>query len=155
MRVPETLGLRFHAGAPALVAAILAGAACTAPPPPPPPRPVVAAVARKVGSWQGTGNTMVGFISDTGRFRIHWEARDEHPPERGAFRLTVRSGVSGRPLEVVVDHRGEGRGTTVFEDDPRIYDLAVESTDAHWSFAVEELMAVYGDQSSPQPPKHP
>lgn len=83
--------------------------------------------------------TLGDVMSDSGRFRITWTTRNEDPPGSGTFRLTVRSAVSGRPLEVVADHRGEGGGTVDFEDGPRIYDFIVDSTNVDWSFVVEEV----------------
>ena len=91
---------------------------------------------------------MIGFVSDSGHFRIRWQTRDEHPPNGGMFRLTVRSGVSGRPIQVVADHRGEGSGSADFHDDPRIYDFAVDSVNVNWSFTVEELVVVPADEPS-------
>jgi hypothetical protein len=96
-------------------------------------------VWRRVGAWQGTGTQTLGDVnSETGRFRITWEARDERPAGAGTFRLTVRSAISGRNLEVVVDHRGVGSGVATFADGPRIYDFIVDSSNVAWSFTVEE-----------------
>lgn len=97
---------------------------------------------RPAGSWQGTGSRTIGFVSESGRFRITWEARDEHPPAKGSFRLTVHSAVSGRPIEVVADQQGEGRGTADIADDPRPYNFMVESAGAEWSFSVEEIRVI-------------
>jgi hypothetical protein len=111
-----------------------------------PSRQVVTA-SRPVGSWQGTGNKTIGDVpSDTGRFRISWEAKNERSSGNGIFRLTVRSAVSGRPLQVVVDHRGEGHGRADFQDGPRIYDFLVDSTGIEWSFSVEEIFEAYAKE---------
>ncbi len=117
--------------------------------PPAPPRELVT-VARPAGSWEGSGNSTIGFVSDTGRFRIHWQTRDESSTGGGMFRLTVHSAVSGRPLEVVVDHRGEGSGQTDFADDPRPYNFMVESTNLEWSFSVDAISVV---EATPPPAK--
>jgi hypothetical protein len=98
---------------------------------------------RRIGAWEGRGNRTIGFGSDSGRFRIRWQTGDESPPDTGRFRLTVHSAVSGRPLQVVADHRGEGSGSANFEDDPREYNIMVESANVRWSVAVDELVAAY------------
>lgn len=136
----------------ALLSATLLSPACTSSSGPPPRQLVT--VARPVGSWQGKGNKSVGIVSESGRFRIRWEARDENPRNSGTFRLTVRSGVSGRAIQVVADHRGEGSGSTDFEDDPRIYDFTVDSANVNWAFTVEELVMVYADESSSSSPRN-
>lgn len=106
----------------------------------PAPRQVVT-VHRSEGPWQGSGNRTIGFVSDSGRFQVTWETRTEHAAG-GTFRLTVHSAVSGRPIQVLVDHRGEGRGTASFADDPRPYNFMVESANIEWSFSVEEAVTV-------------
>ena len=128
------------------------GSACSRPAVPPSAQLVT--TTRPGGSWQGTGNRTIGFISESGRFRISWETRGENPPGSGTFRLTVRSAVSGRTIQVAADHRGAGRGTAEVADDPRPYDFAVDSTNLEWSFSVEEVVAVpAGTPASPSPPR--
>jgi len=105
------------------------------------PRSQSVAVTRLAGSWQGTGNRTIDLVSDSGRFHITWEARNEHPPNTGRFRLTVHSAVSGRPIQVVADHRGEGSGSADFADDPRVYNFVVDSTNVEWAFSVNEIIA--------------
>ena len=102
----------------------------------------VVTVTRSAGRWQGTGNQTIGFVSDSGRFEVSWETRNERPAGAGTFRLTVHSAVSGRPLQLLVDHRGEGRGRAAFADDPRPYNFMVESAGVEWAFWVEETLAV-------------
>jgi len=96
-------------------------------------------VARPAGSWEGTGNATIGFVSDTGRFRIHWQTRRESASGGGSFRITVHSAVSGRPLHVAVDHQGEGSGQADFADDPRPYNFMVESANLDWAFSVDAI----------------
>jgi hypothetical protein len=107
----------------------------------PPPRQVVT-VNRPAGTWQGTGNRTIGFISESGRFDVTWETRNERPAGTGTFRLTVHSAVSGRPIQVLADQRGEGRGRASVADDPRPYNFMVESANIEWSFSVEETVGV-------------
>lgn len=42
-------------------------------------------------------------------------------------------------MQIVADHHGDGSGSIDFRDDPRLYDLVVDSADADWSITVEEL----------------
>ena len=96
-------------------------------------------VTRQVGSWQGRGTTTVGDVnSDTGRLRITWKTTNESPAGAGRFKLTLRSGVSGRTIAVVADHTGVGTGTMETDEGPRTYDFLVESANVDWSFQVEE-----------------
>jgi hypothetical protein len=101
-------------------------------------QPIVA-VTRQVGSWQGHGSTTVGDVnSETGRLRIIWQTTNESPAGTGHFKLTLRSGVSGRTIAIVADHRGVGAGTLDTDEGPRTYDFLVDSANVDWSFRVEE-----------------
>jgi hypothetical protein len=94
--------------------------------------------ARLAGAWEGTGNQTIGFVSETGVFRISWRTRDGQGAGGGAFRLTLRSAISGRPIRVIADQAGAGGGTVDFVDDPRLYEFLVDSTNVEWSIRVEE-----------------
>jgi len=50
--------------------------------------------------------------------------------------------VSGRPLQVAVDHRGPGHDTAYVNDDPRLYHLVIDSANLDWTIAVEEAVVV-------------
>ena len=105
-------------------------------------------VTRPVGSWKGRGTATVGDIpSETGRFRIVWETSNESPAGAGTFKLTMRSAISGRPLQLVVDHKGVGTGTAEYDEGPRTYDFLVESANVDWSFRVEETTGAYANGS--------
>lgn len=106
------------------------------------------AVTRLAGTWQGRGSSTIGFVSDSGQFRISWETRNEQPPGSGTFRLTVHSAVSGRAMQVLAEQRGEGRGSGDFADDPRVYNFMIDSVNVDWSFTVEEIVTV--DANAPQ-----
>lgn len=106
-----------------------------------PQRAETAAAARELGSWTGTGNTTLGFVSESGSFRIAWKAQNQHNARPGAFQLTLRSGISGRPMKVIADHQGAGGGSVEFGDDPRMYEFLVESRGVDWSIAVQETFA--------------
>jgi len=107
-------------------------------PKPAEPQPIVP-VTRVVGSWQGHGTTTVGDVnSDTGRLKITWQTTNESPAGAGVFKLTLRSGVSGRTIGIVAEHKGTGAGTAEYDEGPRTYDFLVESSGVDWSFRVEE-----------------
>jgi len=116
------------------------------------PQPIVA-VTRTVGSWQGRGTTTVGDVpSETGRFRIYWQATNETPAGAGRFKLTLRSAISGRTIGIVTDIKGMGSGTADYDDGPRTYDFLVESENVDWSFRVEETSGEFATRpGSPAP----
>jgi len=119
---------------------LLAGllvAACNSPEP---EQPRTAAASRQLGTWEGSGSRTIGFTSESGRFRVKWETREGASP-RGSFRLTVHSAVSGRPIQLIADHHGAGAATVDFADDPRPYNLMVDSSSVEWSISVEEIVA--------------
>jgi hypothetical protein len=98
-------------------------------------------VWKPLGSWSGTAVQQTdAFISDTGELRITWEAR-ETSASPGTLRIAVHSAVSGRLLEVVVDHRGAGKDVAYFNEDPRSFFLVIEPTAVAWSVDVAEGVA--------------
>jgi hypothetical protein len=103
------------------------------------PATVETVVWRRIGSWSGRGPQQTdAFLSDTGAFRVHWQTSNESPPETGRFRVVLHSGVSGRPLLVVAEHRGIGRNTAYVNEDPREFFVVIESANLDWSVTVEE-----------------
>ena len=123
----------------ALVAVLMGAVACGSPPEP--PRETRPPVSRELGSWTGSGSTTLGFVSESGSFRITWKAQNQDNARAGAFQLTLRSGISGRPLRVIADHQGAGGGSVEFGDDPRLYEFLVESKGVEWSISVHETFA--------------
>jgi hypothetical protein len=119
-----------------LIPLLVAGCAS---PPEPPPRPV--GVTRTVGAWEGRGNQTLGFLSESGRLRVTWRTRNQQDSKDGSFRLTLHSGVSGRPLHVIAEHQGAGGATVEVEDDPRPFNFMVEASDVEWAISVEETVA--------------
>jgi hypothetical protein len=122
----------------AVLLAMLA-VACAGAPQLPPAAPVEP--PRELGSWKGKGSTTLGFVSESGSFRIHWKSRNQDAGRPGVFELTLRSGISGRPMQLIADHRGDGEGSVEFGDDPRLYEFLVESTGIDWWVSVEETFA--------------
>ena len=103
-------------------------------------------VTGPLGSWQGRDSATLGFVSDSGRFTVKWEAKNESPAKSGRLHLTIHSAVSGRPLQEVVDFHGEGSGTYVYSDDPRSYNIMVDSANVDWSVSVEGTSGTYRRQ---------
>jgi hypothetical protein len=98
-------------------------------------------VARELGSWKGQGSTTLGFVSESGSFRINWTAQNIDNAHPGHFVLTLRSGISGRPMKVIADHSSAGGGSVEFGDDPRLYEFLVEATGINWAISVEETLS--------------
>jgi hypothetical protein len=118
-----------------LTAAIACGTA------PEPARETPMPASRELGAWTGTGSTTLGFVSESGSFRITWRARNQDNARPGAFQLTLRSGISGRPMKVIADHKGAGGSSVEFGDDPRMYEFLVESSGIDWAISVQETFA--------------
>jgi hypothetical protein len=106
------------------------------------PQPDPVPIVQQMGVWEGSGNQTLGLVSQSGRFRLRWQTRPEpgHDPASGRFKLTVHSGVSGRPLQEVVDQRGAGEGAYNVEDDPRPFNLMVESNGLAWTIWADEVV---------------
>ncbi len=121
-----------------VLALVVAGAGCKGQRAAAPPE----AVPQVIGAWQGEGSHTIGFVSHSGKFRVRWRAEALPGVEPGAFRLGVNSAVSGRPLDLPVDHQGPGEGVFNFEDDPRQYNLMVESSGLAWTIDVDEVVLV-------------
>jgi hypothetical protein len=99
-------------------------------------------VWQRLGAWSGQKSLQTeSFTSDTGAFRITWDTHAGQSPGEGAFLLTLHSAISGRPLQVAVDHRGPGGGTAYLNDDPRVFFAVVEASNTKWSFTVDEAVA--------------
>jgi hypothetical protein len=104
--------------------------------------PSKAALApRQLGSWTGYGNTTLGFTSESGSFRVEWTTRARDGAQPGRFQLTLRSGISGRPIQVLADYEGSGSGAIDFGDDPRLYEFLVDSSGVEWWIGVQETFA--------------
>jgi len=124
-----------------LLVLAVAGASCRPAPAEPPAERAAPSTSRPLGSWNGESNTTLGFVSESGSFRINWTVQNKDNARPGTFLLTLRSGISGRVLKVLAEHRSAGSGSVEFGDDPRLYELIVESTGVNWSISAEETMA--------------
>ncbi len=95
-----------------------------------------------MGAWSGVGVMQTeAFISTTGTLRVQWETRNERVPGQGTFSVVLHSGVSGRSLLTVVEHRGTGRATTYVSEDPREFFFVVDAEHLDWSLTVDEGVA--------------
>ena len=119
----------------AIVASVMAGCRSH-----PQPKSVIG--WRPVGSWSGRGNAQTdSFNIDSGQWRIKWATTNETSSGSGTFHATVHSAVSGRPLLEEITHRGLGQGTAYVNEDPRLFDIDIESANIDWSVSVEEAVA--------------
>jgi hypothetical protein len=135
-------GGRAAAGTVFTVLACLAGA-CGGTPPEPPQKELV--LWKTLGTWSGRGNSQTeSFIGLTGALRMNWRTHNETPAASGRFRLILQSAISGRDLQEIVDAQGQGDGTEYVAEDPRVFQMSVESANLDWSFSVEE--AVFGTE---------
>ena len=128
---------RYRCG---IVVLALAAAACGGTPPADraPAEPAAAPAPRQLGAWKGQGSTTLRFVSESGSFRISWTAQNADNANPGRFTLTLRSGIGGRAMKVIADHRSAGGGSVEFGDDPRLYEFLVEATGINWAISVEE-----------------
>jgi hypothetical protein len=74
----------------------------------------------------------------SGQWRIRWETSGLQASTAGTFRVIVHSNVSGRFVEVAVEHQGAGSGLAYVSEDPRQFFLDIESSGVDWKVAVEE-----------------
>jgi hypothetical protein len=75
---------------------------------------------------------------------MNWRTHNETPAGSGQFRLILQSAISGRDLQEVVDEKGQSDGTAYVAEDPRVFQILVQSANLDWSFSVEE--AVFGNE---------
>jgi len=121
-----------------LILAIVGAAACQSTPASK-PAGKDAVLWRRVGSWSGHGNRQTdSFSVETGSLKVSWEAK-KPPATGGAFKVTLHSAISGRPLQVVVDSHGPGRDTLYIGDEPRVSYLVIQA-DLDWELSLDEAV---------------
>src|SRR5216683_1742412 len=106
-----------------------------------PPRAATPVVVWKpIHTWSGRGDAQTEtFTSDSGGFRVHWDAKNETRAGDGRLRVVFRSGDSGREIIEAISARGIGHGTEeVAAERPRWYYLTIESADVDWTVTVDE-----------------
>jgi hypothetical protein len=139
-----------HSGVIVPLAAALLAAVCGAPPSKPVQKDVV--VWKHLGEWSGRGNGQTeSFFGLTGALRMHWKTKNEVPKGTGMFRLILQSAISGRDLQEIVDEKGLGEGTAYAADDPRVFQVTIESANLDWSFTVEEAVFVTQVENAKKP----
>jgi hypothetical protein len=112
---------------------------CSTPPARAEQAPAAAVVWRPLGSWSGDGSRQTeSFEVSTGALRLQWETRASSPAGTGRFRVWLYSAISGRPLQLFVDHTGNGSGTAHAADDPRTSYLVIESEQVAWTASLDE-----------------
>ncbi len=126
-----------------LIFALLASAACRSEPK---AKPLLVGW-RPIQTFSGHGDAQTdSFDIGSLQWRMKWATTNENPPGTGTFNMTVHSAISGRPLGVPVEHRGNGHGIAYINEDPRLYDLVIESSGVDWSVSIEE--SVLGREQS-------
>ena len=92
----------------------------------------------ELGSWSGRGDRQTeSFEIATGALRLTWTAQQEGD-EAAGLQITLHSAISGRPLDVIVDHAGAGADTVRLTAGPRVAYLRIESSGLRWTVALEE-----------------
>jgi hypothetical protein len=99
---------------------------------------------RPIVQFSGRGDSQTeSFDIGSAQWRIKWETKGAPSPEAGQFQVEVHSAVSGRPLVDAIQHQGNGHGIAYVSEEPRLFELVIDSKDVDWSVAVEE--AVVGE----------
>jgi hypothetical protein len=127
---------------PSLVLFVSLFVSCSAPPARAEEAPAAAIVWRPLGGWSGDGSRQTeSFEVTTGALRLRWETRATGAAGTGRFRVWLYSAISGRPLQLFVDHTGPGSGTAHAADDPRTSYLVIESEQVAWTASLDEAVA--------------
>jgi hypothetical protein len=133
--LPRTLA------ASALVAVVAWSAACggDAPAAVAPPPTAAEIEWRELGSWSGrSGRQTESFEVSMTAMRLRWKTTRETAPGAGRFTVTLHSAVSGRPIQTLVDTRGEGAATVNVADEPRWSHFVVDAADVDWEMTLEQ-----------------
>lgn len=113
---------------------------------------------RPILSQSGRGTVQTeSFQIDTGQWRIKWSAAAEADaaPAPGELRIGVHSAVSGRLMNVAIDHPGAGEGIAYVAEEPRPFFLSIESSGLDWSVQVEEGLLGERERNAPTPAPTP
>ena len=134
-----TAGARVSIAAAAACCLLLAAYGCDAPPARAAQVPAATTTWRPLGQWAGAGSRQTeSFDVVSGALRLQWEVRGT-TASAGPFRVWLYSAISGRPLQLVVEHTGPGAGTTHLADDPRTSYLVIEADGVTWTAALDEV----------------
>ncbi|MGE0816788.1 MAG: hypothetical protein AB7O28_01520 [Vicinamibacterales bacterium] len=123
------------------VLVVLAAACGQAPPPAaesPRPSDRGATAWRTLGEWSGRGSRQTeSFDVTTGALRLRWEALNA-ATGAGHLTVTLNSAISGRVLQTIVNHEGNGGASVELQDDPRTSYLEIQSDGLDWRLTLEE-----------------
>lgn len=136
-------GARVSIAAAALMTLVVSASACDAPPARAAQAPAVT-VWRPLGQWSGTGSRQTeSFDVVSGALRLQWSVTPGATGTATAapFRVWLYSAISGRPLQLVVEHAGAGAGTVHVADDPRVSYLVIDGEGVSWTAALDEVVA--------------
>ncbi|MCC6992355.1 MAG: hypothetical protein IT181_25345 [Acidobacteria bacterium] len=125
----------------AVCGVLLSSSGCDAPPARAAQVPAATTTWRTLGQWAGAGSRQTeSFDVVSGALRLQWEVRGT-TAGAGPFRVWLYSAISGRPLQLVVEHKGPGTGTAHLADDPRVSYLVIEGEGATWTAVLHEAAA--------------
>ena len=128
----------------ALLTLVVSASACDALPARAAQAPVVT-TWRPLGQWSGTGSRQTeSFDVVSGALRLQWSVTPDAAARAAAapFRVWLYSAISGRPLQLVVEHAGAGKGTAHVADDPRVSYLVIEGEGVTWTAVLHEAAAL-------------
>ncbi len=123
---------------------LLAASGCDAPPARAAQAPAATTTWRPLGQWAGAGSRQTeSFDVVSGALRLQWSVTPDTaaPATAAPFRVWLYSAISGRPLQLVVEHAGAGAGTVHVADDPRVSYLVVEGEGVMWTAVLHEAAA--------------
>lgn len=110
----------------------------------PPAKPRAQIGWRPITSFSGRGDSQTeSFDIASTQWRIQWQTKGAAAVGAGSFHLVVHSAVSGRPIQDAVLQHGDGHGIAYVSEEPRLYELVIESSGLDWSVQVQE--AVVGE----------
>ena len=139
-----TAGARVSIAAAAACCLLLAAYGCDAPPARAAQVPAATTTWRPLGQWAGAGSRQTeSFDVVSGALRLQWSVTPDTaaPATAAPFRVWLYSAISGRPLQLVVEHAGAGSGTVHVADDPRVSYLVVEGEGVMWTAVLHEAAA--------------
>ncbi len=122
-----------------LCALFLSIAGCKPAPKPQAARPQIG--WRPIVSFSGRGDSQTeSFDIDSTQWRIKWQTSGAASPGAGSFHVEVHSAVSGRPLADAVQEHGDGHGIAYISEEPRLFELVIDSAGLDWTVAVQEAV---------------
>lgn len=94
---------------------------------------------RHIEDFSGRGSTQTeSFNIEATQWRINWETKGDTTPSTGTMLVMVNSAVSGRPIALGVEAKGNGKGVAYVTEDPRFYYLVITSENLEWSLSIDE-----------------